>query len=156
MTQLHDALLVITRVSVTKLIGCSARTAVQFSSVEIVCCERGLIADPRCKSNPLLQTFILIVISIPSHPHSFIPGLKPPFSAKHSHRSLSFLLPDWLHGFPGLLTVTSKHIRFLLVSFFFCFPVFSCRFRPVVVAWHSGRTSVSGRRTFSVLRSTCS
>jgi len=29
--------------------------------------------------------------------------------------------------------------------------------RPVwLVAWHSGRTSVSGRRTFPVLRSTCS
>ena len=26
----------------------------------------------------------------------------------------------------------------------------------VMVAWHSGRTSVSGRRTFPVLRSTCS
>jgi len=25
-----------------------------------------------------------------------------------------------------------------------------------LVAWHSGRTSVSGRRTFPVLRSTCS
>ena len=27
---------------------------------------------------------------------------------------------------------------------------------PKLVAWHSGRTSVSGRRTFPVLRSTCS
>ena len=27
---------------------------------------------------------------------------------------------------------------------------------PRLVAWHSGRTSVSGRRTFPVLRSTCS
>jgi len=27
---------------------------------------------------------------------------------------------------------------------------------PQLVAWHSGRTSVSGRRTFPVLRSTCS
>jgi len=36
-----------------------------------------------------------------------------------------------------------------------------CRNRPhlcmrQLVAWHSGRTSVSGRRTFPVLRSTCS
>jgi len=29
-------------------------------------------------------------------------------------------------------------------------------FRLMLVAWHSGRTSVSGRRTFPVLRSTCS
>ena len=28
--------------------------------------------------------------------------------------------------------------------------------RLQLVAWHSGRTSVSGRRTFPVLRSTCS
>ena len=27
---------------------------------------------------------------------------------------------------------------------------------PLLVAWHSGRTSVSGRRTFPVLRLTCS
>jgi len=27
---------------------------------------------------------------------------------------------------------------------------------PILVAWHSGRTSVSDRRTFTVLRSTCS
>jgi len=38
----------------------------------------------------MLLTFILI--SIPSPTHSFIPGLKPSFSANPSHRSLSFLL----------------------------------------------------------------
>jgi len=37
-----------------------------------------------------LPTFILIIIGIPSPTHSFIPGLKPPFSANPSHRSLSF------------------------------------------------------------------
>jgi len=31
---------------------------------------------------------ILIIISIPSPPHSFISGLKPSFSAKPFHRSL--------------------------------------------------------------------
>ena len=41
-----------------------------------------------------LLTFILIIISIPSPPHSFIPGLKPPFSPNPSHRSLPFLLRD--------------------------------------------------------------
>ena len=30
----------------------------------------------------------------PSPLHSFIPGLKPSFSANDSHRSFSFLLPD--------------------------------------------------------------
>ena len=33
---------------------------------------------------------------------------------------------------------------------------FSSVFTMKLVAWHSGRTSVSGRRTFPVLRSTCS
>jgi len=55
----------------------------------------------------------------PSPPHFFIPGLKPSFSAKSSHYSLPFLLQDWLHGFLGLFTDTSKHIRFLLFSFSF-------------------------------------
>ena len=66
----------------------------------------------------MLLTFILIIISIPSPPHSFIPGLKPSFFVNPSHRCLPFLLPDWLHGFPGLFTDTSVHIRFLLFSFF--------------------------------------
>jgi len=50
-------------------------------------------------------------------PHSFIPGLNLSFSANPSHRSLSFLLQDWLRAFPGLFTDTSEHIRFFLISF---------------------------------------
>jgi len=65
----------------------------------------------------MLLAFILIIISIPSPPHSFIPGLKPSFSVNPSHGSLPFLLQDWLYRFPGLFTDTSEHIRFLLVSF---------------------------------------
>ena len=49
-------------------------------------------------------------------PHSFIPGLKPSFSANPFHRSLPFLLQDWLHPFPGLFTDTSEHILLLLFS----------------------------------------
>ena len=59
-----------------------------------------------------LLTFILSIVSIPSPPHSFIPGLKPSFSPNPSHCSLPFLLQDWLRGFPGLFTDTSEHIRF--------------------------------------------
>ena len=44
-------------------------------------------------------------------------------------RRLPFLLQDWLHGFPGLFTDTSEHIRFLLS--FSVFPLFSCWFREV-------------------------
>jgi len=38
----------------------------------------------------MLLTVILIIISIPSPTHSFIPGLIPSFYANPSHRSLSF------------------------------------------------------------------
>jgi len=41
-----------------------------------------------------LLTFILIIISISSPPHSFIPGLKHSFSANPSNLSLRFLLQD--------------------------------------------------------------
>ena len=54
-----------------------------------------------------------------SPPHCFIPGLKTSFSANPSHRSLSFLLQDWLRAFPGLFTDTSEHIRFSLLVFLF-------------------------------------
>ena len=36
----------------------------------------------------------------------------PLTSSNPSHRSLPFLLQDWLHGFPGLFTDTSQHTRF--------------------------------------------
>jgi len=55
----------------------------------------------------------IIISSIPSPPHFFIPGLTPSFSASPSHRSLPFLLQDWLSGFPRLFTDTSEHMRFL-------------------------------------------
>ena len=56
--------------------------------------------------------------------HSFTPGLKPSFSANPSHCSPSFLLLKYLlHGFPGLFTVISEHICFLLLVFF-CFYTF--------------------------------
>ena len=56
----------------------------------------------------------------PSPLHSFTPGLKPSFSSSPpSHLSLPFLLPDWLHGFPGLFTDTSERIRFYFLVFLF-------------------------------------
>jgi len=77
-------------------------------------------------------------MSIPSPLCSFIPGLKPSFSANPSHRSLQ----DWLHGF----TDTSEHIRFLLYSFFSVFPLLvvgSVRSRHVMSAhvsfWAHGK-----------------
>ena len=55
----------------------------------------------------------LLLLGIPSPTHSFIPGLKPSFSANPSHCSPSFLLLKYtLHGFSGLFTVISEHIFF--------------------------------------------
>ena len=59
----------------------------------------------------ILSSFIT-----PSPFHSRV-KLKPSFSANPSHRSLPFLLPDWLYGFPGLFTATSEHVRFCFFSF---------------------------------------
>jgi len=42
---------------------------------------------------------------------SFAPGLKTSLSAIPSYCRLP-LLQDWLHGFPGLSTDTSEHVRF--------------------------------------------
>ena len=42
----------------------------------------------------MLLRFILVIISIPSPPRSYIPGLKPSFSANPFHHSLPFLLQD--------------------------------------------------------------
>ena len=74
-----------------------------------------------------LPTVILTIIWCPPT-HSFTPGLKPSFSANSSHCSPSFLLLKYsLHGFPGLFTVTSEHICFLLlVCLFLHFLVVSC------------------------------
>jgi len=50
-----------------------------------------------------LPTVTFIIAGIPSSLHSFIPGLKPSFSANLSHRSYSF-------SFSGLTTsVSLKH-----------------------------------------------
>ena len=76
-------------------------------------------------------------LSVPSthhshHPlplHSFIPDLKPSFSANPSHHSFfSFSgLTPWI---PGLFIDTSEHIRFLLISFS-VFLLFTCWFHAV-------------------------
>jgi len=78
----------------------------------------------------VLSSTCIIISSSPSPPHYFIRGLKPTFSAHRSHCSLPFLLPDWLHGFPGLFTDISEHICVLRFSFS-VFPLFSCWFRAV-------------------------
>jgi len=79
----------------------------------------------------ICQQSYLLLFGIPSPTHSFIPGLKPSFSANPCHCSPSFLLLKYLqHGFPGLFTVISEHICSLLLVFLF-FTLFSYRFRAV-------------------------
>ena len=78
----------------------------------------------------MLLTFILIIISIPSPPHSFIPDLKPPFSANPPHRSLPFFFrTDYMDSPDCLLLHLS--ISVLLLFSFSVFTLFSCRFRAV-------------------------
>ena len=62
----------------------------------------------------------------PSPLHSFIPGLKPSFSANPSHRSLLVLLHDRLHGFPAEPILLSIRF-FLLFSVFHFSPAGSVR-----------------------------
>jgi len=67
----------------------------------------------------LLTVILIIIISFPSINHSFIPGLRPSFSANPSHRSLSFSsssgLTTWILQ---IFTVTSEHSRFYFFVFF--------------------------------------
>jgi len=67
----------------------------------------------------MLLTAILVIISFPSPTHSFIPGLKPSFSANSSHLSLSFSSSGLTTWIPQTFTVTSEHIRFF-TFYFFC------------------------------------
>jgi len=64
-------------------------------------------------------TVILIIISFPSPTLSFIPGLKPSFSANLSHCSLSFFVFRTDYMILQTFTVTSEHIRFYFSVFLF-------------------------------------
>ena len=77
--------------------------------------------DERRKVVTLL-IFILIIISIPSFPHSFVPGLNLPFFCKSYPPQPSFSSSRLTPRIPGLFTDTSEHIRFVLFSFFSVFP----------------------------------
>ena len=70
---------------------------------------------------------IVIIISFPSPTLSFIPDLKPSFSANPSHCSLSFFSFRTDYMISQTFTVISENIS----VFTFSFSVFSCRFRAV-------------------------
>jgi len=78
----------------------------------------------------MLLTFILIIISIPSPPHSFIPGLSENFPFLQILPTVPFLYffrTDSMHGFPRLLTTTSEYMHFLHFLFFHFLVVGSVR-----------------------------
>ena len=64
----------------------------------------------------------LLLFGISSPTHSFFPGLKPSF-CKSLPLQPFLLLKYLLRGFPGLFTVISEHICFILLVFF-CFYTF--------------------------------
>jgi len=100
-----------------------------FRGVDRICAEHLTVES--CTVFICQQSYLLL-FGIPSPTHSIIPGLKPSFSANPSHCSPSFLLLKYsVPGFPGLFTVISEHICFLLLVFFPVFTLFSCRLRAV-------------------------
>jgi len=82
-------------------------------------CAKHLTVESYTVVMLLTVILIIIIISFPPINHSFIPGLRPSFSANPSHRSLSFSsssgLTTWILQ---IFTVTSEHIRFYFFVFF--------------------------------------
>jgi len=76
---------------------------------------------PNNKNIPIIMllTFILIIISIPSPHHSFIPGLKPSFSANPSHRYLPFFFSAYSTDFPDCLPILLSIPFFQFLDFLF-------------------------------------
>ena len=68
-----------------------------------------------------LSMLVIMYFALPTH--SFFPGLKPSLQIFPTVALPFFLLKYLLHGFPGLFTVISGHICFLLLVFF-CFYTF--------------------------------
>ena len=64
-------------------------------------------------------------------------------------------IPLWLRSSCFSSPVPSRRPFLLHPCFTHSLPYFFSLLPSKLVAWHSGRTSVSGRRTFPVLRSTC-
>jgi len=135
--QERDCLMHFLRLSAVWCVGQAHRCPPPFLPLWAITRMPGLaqILSPKVLLPPGPGPHIIRGCLAPSTPqslHSFIPGLKPFSFANPSHRSLPFLLQDWLGPtwFPGLFTDTSEHIH-LLLFYFFCFPLFSCWFREV-------------------------
>ena len=66
----------------------------------------------------ICQQSYLLLFGIPPPTHSFFPGLKPSLQIFPTVALPFFLLKYLLRVFPGLFTVISGHICFLLLVFF--------------------------------------
>jgi len=111
----------------TKPLSCSYRVR----GVDGICAEHLTVESYTVF---ICQQSHLLLFAIPSSTHSFFPGLKPSFSASPSHCSPSFLRLKYLlpvRGFPGLFTVISEHICFLLLVFFLFLHFLVVGFRAV-------------------------
>jgi len=93
---------------------CSYRVRGVYGS----CAERLTVASHTVF---ICQQSYLLLFGIPLPTHSFIPGLKPSFSANSSHRSPSFFFFSirYMDSPDCLLLVISEHICFLLLVFLF-------------------------------------
>jgi len=80
-----------------------------------------------CQQSHLL----LFGIPSPTHSHSRLKTFLFCKSFPPTAALPCFLLEYSLHGFPGLFTIISEHICFLLLVFLSVFTLFSCRFRAV-------------------------
>ena len=70
------------------------RTAMRSTTLPLVLVDSRVYSTVEFYTVVMLLTFTLIVISFSLPPHSFIPDLKPFFSASLSHRCLPFLLQE--------------------------------------------------------------
>ena len=91
-----------------------------------------------------MQLTVRIIISFTSPTHSFIPGLKPSFSANPSHCSLSFSSLGLTTCIPQTFTVSSEHICFYFLLF-----LFYLFFMPSVLwrCWLGGRKGIQPVKT---------
>ena len=85
-----------------------------------LCTYRVRGVDGSCAQHLTVESYTVIYDAnsrVFHHPVSFIPDLKPSFSANPFQCSLSFSSSGLTMWIPQTFTVTSEHIRFLLFTF---------------------------------------
>jgi len=98
----------------TLLTSCKDR---EGHSISLIIFKTKTFIDKSSTFLPLTVTLIIISFSSPTL--SFIPDLKPSFSANPSHRSLSFTSSGLTTWIPQKFTVTSEYVYFYFLVFLF-------------------------------------